>query len=127
MLARRALANGINASADDVIVTHGCIEALNLALRAVARPGDTIAVESPCYFGLLQILESLGMRALEIPTSPQHGLSIEALDLAFQTHGNIRAVVVAELPESAGLRDAGRGKSPAGGAVRTPAGAADRG
>lgn len=76
MLARRALANGINASADDVIVTHGCIEALNLALRAVARPGDTIAVESPCYFGLLQILESLGMRALEIPTSPQHGLSI---------------------------------------------------
>ena len=94
MLARRALANGINASADDVIVTHGCIEALNLALRAVARPGDTIAVESPCYFGLLQILESLGMRALEIPTSPQHGLSIEALDLAFQTHGNIRAVVV---------------------------------
>ena len=60
----------------------------------MARPGDTIAVESPCYFGLLQILESLGMRALEIPTSPQHGLSIEALDLAFQTHGNIRAVVV---------------------------------
>ncbi len=94
VLARRALANGINATPDDVIVTHGCIEALNLALRAVARPGDTIAVESPAYFGLLQILESLGMRALEIPTSPQHGLSIEALDLAFQTHGNIRAVVV---------------------------------
>lgn len=94
VLARRALANGINATPDDVIVTHGCIEALNLALRAVARPGDTIAVESPTYFGLLQILESLGMRALEIPTSPQHGLSIEALDLAFQTHGNIRAVVV---------------------------------
>ncbi|MCC3262724.1 aminotransferase class I/II-fold pyridoxal phosphate-dependent enzyme, partial [Paenibacillus polymyxa] len=88
VLARRALANGINATPDDVIVTHGCIEALNLALRAVARPGDTIAVESPAYFGLLQILESLGMRALEIPTSPQHGLSIEALDLAFQTHGN---------------------------------------
>ena len=69
VLARRALANGINATPDDVIVTHGCIEALNLALRAVARPGDTIAVESPTYFGLLQILESLGMRALEIPTS----------------------------------------------------------
>ena len=61
---------------------------------ARSRGRATIAVESPCYFGLLQILESLGMRALEIPTSPQHGLSIEALDLAFQTHGNIRAVVV---------------------------------
>jgi DNA-binding transcriptional MocR family regulator len=93
-LARRALDAGINATPDDIIVTHGCIEALNLALRAVAGPGDTIAVESPAYFGLLQVIGSLGMRALEIPTSPQRGLSIEALDLAFQTHGDIKAVVV---------------------------------
>jgi DNA-binding transcriptional MocR family regulator len=93
-LARRALDNGIHATPDEVIVTHGCIEALNLALRAVAGPGDTVAVESPAYFGLLQILESLGMRALEIPTSPQRGISIEALDLAFQTHAGIKAVVV---------------------------------
>ncbi|ARP91154.1 2-aminoadipate aminotransferase [Bordetella genomosp. 9] len=93
-LARRALDAGINATPDDIIVTHGCIEALNLALRAVAGPGDTIAVESPAYFGLLQVIGSLGMRALEIPTSPQRGLSIEALDLAFQTHPDIKAVVV---------------------------------
>ncbi|HYG43517.1 MAG TPA: PLP-dependent aminotransferase family protein, partial [Bordetella sp.] len=64
------------------------------ALRAVARPGDTIAVESPVYFGLLQILESLGMRALEIPTSPQHGISVDALELALRTHPHLRAVVV---------------------------------
>ncbi|MGT2429609.1 aminotransferase-like domain-containing protein [Cupriavidus basilensis] len=49
-----------------------------LPLRAVARPGDVIAVESPTYYGLLQILESLGMRALEIPSSPQTGISLEA-------------------------------------------------
>jgi DNA-binding transcriptional MocR family regulator len=94
VLARRALDNGVHTAPEDIIVTHGCIEALNLALRAVANPGDTIAVESPAYFGLLQILESLGMRALEIPTSPQHGISLEALDLAFQTHMGIKAVVV---------------------------------
>ncbi|WP_459614573.1 aminotransferase-like domain-containing protein [Bordetella sp. 2513F-2] len=93
VLARRALDIGIAARPEDVLVTHGCIEAVNLALRAVARPGDTIAVESPTYFGLLQILESLGMRALEIPTSPQHGLSVDALDLALQTYPDIRAVV----------------------------------
>lgn len=93
VLARRMLASGIRATAQDVIVTHGCIEALNLALRAVASPGDTIAVESPAYFGLLQVLESLGLRALEIPTSPQRGLSVEALDLALQTQPGIRAVV----------------------------------
>jgi DNA-binding transcriptional MocR family regulator len=50
---------------------------LNLALRAVARPGDTIALESPTYFTLLQIIESLGMKALEIPTHPRDGISIE--------------------------------------------------
>lgn len=94
VLAKRAVAIGLAISAEDVLITHGCIEALNLALRAVARPGDTIAVESPTFYGLLQILESLGMRALEIPTSPATGISIEALELAMRTYGNIKAVVV---------------------------------
>jgi len=94
VLARRALELGMNLAPDEILVTHGCIEAVNLALRAVARPGDTIAVESPVYFGLLQILESLGMRALEIPTSPLQGLSVDALELALRTHPHLRAVVV---------------------------------
>jgi DNA-binding transcriptional MocR family regulator len=78
----------------DITVTHGCIEALNLALRAVAHAGDVIAVESPTFYGLLQVLESLGMKAVEIPTSPQTGISLEALELAMQTYPNIKAVVV---------------------------------
>jgi DNA-binding transcriptional MocR family regulator len=94
VLARRALDAGIHVSPDEILVTHGCIEALNLALRAVAARGDTIAVESPTYFGLLQVLESLGMRALEIPTSPKHGISVDALEMAFRLHPDIRAVVV---------------------------------
>lgn len=48
-LARRALESGMVLAAEDITVTHGCIEALNLALRAVAQPGDTIAVESPGF------------------------------------------------------------------------------
>ena len=93
VLAKRALAAGIAIAPEQVLVTHGCIEALNLALRAVAGVGDTIAVESPTFYGLLQILESLGMRALEIPTSPHTGISLEALELATRTYGNIKAVV----------------------------------
>ncbi|AZP11964.1 aminotransferase-like domain-containing protein [Undibacterium parvum] len=93
-LAKRALDYGISAAPDEVIVTYGCIEALNLALRAVAQAGDVIAVESPTFYGLLQVLESLGMKALEIPTSPHTGISIEALELAMQTYDNIKAVVV---------------------------------
>jgi DNA-binding transcriptional MocR family regulator len=93
-LARHALRARINVAPEDIVVTHGCTEALTLALRAVANPGDVIAVESPTYYGLLQILESLGMRALEIPCSPQTGMSLEALDLAAQTYDNIKAVCV---------------------------------
>ncbi len=94
VLAQRSLRVGMAISPDDILVTNGCIEALDLALRAVAQPGDTVAVESPTFYGLLQVLESLGMRALEIPTSPQTGLSIEALELAISTYDNIKAVVV---------------------------------
>ncbi len=93
-LARHALRSRIQLAPEDVVVTHGCTEALNLALRAVAKPGDVIAVESPTYYGLLQILEGLGMRALEIPCSPQTGISLEALELAAQTYDNIKAVAV---------------------------------
>ncbi|CAN5865840.1 PLP-dependent aminotransferase family protein [soil metagenome] len=93
-LAKRALDYGISTAPEEVIVTCGCIEALNLALRAVAQAGDVIAVESPTFYGLLQVLESLGMKALEIPTSPHTGISIEALQLAMQTYDNIKAVVV---------------------------------
>ena len=81
-IARRTLDWGCNLTADDLIVTHGCMEALNLCLRAVAKPGDIVALESPTYFGLLQIIESLGLKALEIPTHPRDGISLEALALA---------------------------------------------
>jgi len=94
VLVQRSLRIGMAISPEEVLATNGCIEALNLALRAVAQPGDTVAVESPTFYGLLQVLESLGMRALEIPTSPQTGISIEALELALQAYDNIKAVVV---------------------------------
>ena len=60
-------------------ITNGCMEALALAVRAVAKPGDTIAVESPTYFGFLQIAENLGVKVLEVPMHPRDGLSIESL------------------------------------------------
>lgn len=92
-LVRRALPRGITAAPDEVVVTHGCIEAVNLALRAVTQPGDTVAVESPTFYGLLQVLETLNLRALEIPTSPFTGLSLDALAFALERESGIKAVV----------------------------------
>lgn len=97
VLARRMLARGVAAAPEDVVITQGCTEAIQLALRAVTRPGDTVAVESPTFYGVLQVLETLGLRALEIPTSPATGLSIEALAFALEqgtvgTHSDDTAV-----------------------------------
>jgi DNA-binding transcriptional MocR family regulator len=90
-IARRSLDWGCNFSPDDITITVGCSEAMNLGLRAVTRPGDAVAVESPVYFGFLQILESLNLKAVEIPTCPREGMSLDALEQALKRH-NIRAV-----------------------------------
>lgn len=73
-------------NADDLIITCGCLEAINLALRAVAKPGDTIAIESPTYFGMLQAIEGLGLKVLEIPTHPRTGMDLDALETALEHH-----------------------------------------
>ena len=92
-IARRALEWGCRVDHRHLVTTSGCMEAINLCLRAVTRPGDLVALESPTYYGFLQILQSLGLRALEIPTHPRTGISLEALELAFAEHP-VKAVLV---------------------------------
>src|SRR5262247_2123637 len=81
-IARRALRWGRALSPEDIAITCGCTEALVLALKVVSRPGDTIAVESPTYFGFLPVLQGLGLRALELPTDARNGVDLTALRAA---------------------------------------------
>jgi DNA-binding transcriptional MocR family regulator len=83
--AQRALHLGCQLDARDIVITASCIHAVGLCLRAVTQPGDTVALESPTHFGFLDLLESLNLRALEIPTHPREGLSLAALQLAIDT------------------------------------------
>lgn len=92
-IARRMLLAGHPCSPDDIIITNGCQESLTLSLRTIARAGDIIAIESPAFYGLLQVIDALGMKALEIPTDPQHGISLSALQLALE-QWPIKAVAV---------------------------------
>jgi len=78
-IARRYMENGLSVDPGEIIITVGATEALNLCLQAVAKPGDTIAVESPTYYAFLHAIERLGMRAIEVPTHPREGMDIEAL------------------------------------------------
>ena len=92
-LARRAVGWGVVVHEDEIVTTVGATEAINLGLRAVAKAGDTVAVESPCYFGLLQAIEAQGMRALEIPGVPRTGIDLDALEDALD-QGAVRALVL---------------------------------
>src|SRR5512141_3191428 len=92
-IAQRSVTWGCSLSPKDIVITSGGTEALDICLHAVCRPGDIVAVESPTYFGTLQSLEIHGLRALEIPTHPRDGISLEALEFAIE-HNPIRAVMV---------------------------------
>jgi len=76
--------SGVRCTAHDIIITNGCLEALGLALRSIANEGDTIAIESPTYFGVLKVIESLGMKVLEIPTHASNGIELDALEKAIK-------------------------------------------
>ena len=93
-IARRAVSSGVQLRPDEIVITNGGLEAVYLALRTVAVAGDTIVLESPTYFHLLQVIESLGMRALEIPSHPRDGISLEALELATRERGAVKACVL---------------------------------
>jgi DNA-binding transcriptional MocR family regulator len=84
-LARRALEWRCRLAPDDFIVTAGASEALLLALRAAVKAGEIVALESPTYFGVLQLVESLGLRALEVPTHPRLGMDMDGLEHLLRT------------------------------------------
>lgn len=69
--------------ANDIIVTTGCMEALVMCLKAVIKPGDTVATESPTFFGIFQALESLGLKVIELPTTHQ-GVDLKTLEKFFK-------------------------------------------
>ena len=92
-IAKRMFLAGYRCTPEEIVITNGCQESLTLALQTIADPGDIIAIESPAFYGLLQVIEALGMQALEIPTDPQHGISLSALQLAIEKW-DLKAVVV---------------------------------
>ncbi len=78
---------------DEVVVTSGCLEAITICLKAVTNYGDTVAVESPTYFGIYQAIESLGLKAVEISSNTITGIDLDCLQTALKK-SNIKAVVV---------------------------------
>ncbi|MBN9484206.1 MAG: GntR family transcriptional regulator [Bacteroidetes bacterium 43-93] len=78
-------------TADDLVTTAGCMNAISYCLMAITKPGDTIAVESPVYFGMLRFAQSIGLKVIELPTDPETGVDPDDVKKALQKH-NIKAV-----------------------------------
>lgn len=81
-IAARSIGGSNGGGIDEIVVTNGCMDAIQLCLRAVARPGDIVVTESPTFSCYLQLLEELGLLALEIPTDPDTGIDLGLLEEA---------------------------------------------
>ena len=84
-LAKRGRTAGFASSPDEIIVTSGARQGLDLVCRAVVSPGDVVAVESPTFTGLLSSLQATGARVIGIPVDDD-GADIEALGAILARH-----------------------------------------
>lgn len=85
-IARRYAQQGMAISPDEIVITAGALEALNLSLQAVTEPGDWVIVENPCFYGALQALERLRLKALSVPTDIHDGIDMQALEQALNSY-----------------------------------------
>jgi len=77
---------------EEIIITNGCMQAIDLCLRTVARPGDIILVESPTFLCYLQLIEDLNMRVLEVPVDSRHGIDPDRIGKILEEH-DVRAAL----------------------------------
>ena len=85
-LRRRYALQGVPLTSDELVIANGAMEALNLCLQAVTRPGDIVVVESPTFYAALQALERLGLRAIEVATDPVEGVVLADLERLLRQH-----------------------------------------
>ncbi len=85
-IAQRYLELGYAIPMEEIVVTCGGMEAISLSLQAVTKPGDLVLVDSPMFFSGMQLIEQLGLNALEMPTDPRNGLDLGLLDKTLQRH-----------------------------------------
>lgn len=92
-IAKLVFRQGATCEPDDIVITSGSTEALNLSIRAIAKPGDVVAVETPGCFEILTALKALHMRAVEVPHIGGRGIDLSALETAVTRH-RVKAVLL---------------------------------
>jgi DNA-binding transcriptional MocR family regulator len=85
-IALRYMVGGLILPMEELLITNGALEALNLCLQATTEPGDLVAIEAPAFYACLQILERLKLKAVEIPVHPRDGIDLEILAQTLERH-----------------------------------------
>ncbi|MBX8546344.1 PLP-dependent aminotransferase family protein [Pseudomonas cichorii] len=85
-IALRYMVNSLVLPMEELLITNGALEALNLCLQAVTEPGDLVAIEAPAFYACLQVLERLKLKAVEIPTHPRDGIDLGVLKQTLEHH-----------------------------------------
>ncbi|MET0125363.1 MAG: GntR family transcriptional regulator MpaR [Pseudomonas caspiana] len=85
-IALRYMVGGLILPMEELLITNGALEALNLCLQAVTQPGDLVAIEAPAFYACLQVLERLKLKAVEIPVHPRDGIDLDILAQTLQRH-----------------------------------------
>jgi DNA-binding transcriptional MocR family regulator len=78
-IALRYMVAGVRLPLEELVITNGALEALNLCLQTVTQPGDLVAIEAPAFYATLQVLERLKLKAVEIPVHPREGIDLGVL------------------------------------------------
>ncbi len=84
-IAARGVRQGFAREADEIVITSGARQAIDLVARAVLRPGDVVAVEAPTFAGTLSSLQATGARLIGIPVD-EDGLDVDALERVVARH-----------------------------------------
>jgi len=82
-LSQHFSSQGFSCPHEELVITHGCLDAVLMALECVSKPGDVIAITSPCYSGLLDLLSVLDRAILEIPSTAE-GIELMQLEQAMK-------------------------------------------
>ncbi|CDG89461.1 PLP-dependent aminotransferase family protein [Xenorhabdus bovienii] len=85
-ISRRYAAHGIHVSPDEIVITAGAMESLSFSLQSVTSPGDWVVIESPAFYGALQAIERLRLKAIAIKTDPRTGIDLDALEEIVQKY-----------------------------------------
>lgn len=72
----------LNITEEQVCITSGCQNSLFLALMATCEAGDIVAIESPAFYGALQLFQQLKLKVIELPSSLTTGLTVQSLQKA---------------------------------------------